>query len=110
MEEELDRLADIAKKNTIIKKMWVYGSRYKKTNRPDSDLDIAVEVEWVSGKMLGLCETTFSLWCAAEPNFKDEMASGCPWKLDLQLNAGEVETPNIHAYIKEASNQFYEKT
>lgn len=34
--------------------MCVYCSRYKKTNTPDSDLYIAVEIEWVKGHVLGV--------------------------------------------------------
>jgi predicted nucleotidyltransferase len=49
MEEELQRLILIGKRTPVIKKMWVFGSRHKNSNRRDSDLDIAVEVEWIKG-------------------------------------------------------------
>jgi predicted nucleotidyltransferase len=54
MEKELQRLISIAKNTPFIKKMCVYCSRYKKTNTPDSDLYIAVEIEWVKGHVLGV--------------------------------------------------------
>jgi hypothetical protein len=90
--------------------MWVFGSRHKKTSGPNSDLDIDIEVEWVAGQMLGVCESAISLWSAASKNFKDEMTIGCPWFLDIQLYAGDEETPMIHKYLLESSSLIYEKT
>lgn len=108
MVEELQRLVYIAKVNPVIK-MWIFGSWYKKTNRPDSDLDIAVELEWVKDKMLGVCSNSSSLWSAAAPHFEDAMVSDCPWALDIQQYVSEIETPNIHVYLNEASCLIYEK-
>jgi predicted nucleotidyltransferase len=37
-------LADWASKNSRIVRLWAFGSRVKGTNKPDSDLDVAVEI------------------------------------------------------------------
>lgn len=34
-----------AKADPVITRAWIYGSRWKGTNRPDSDLDVAVEID-----------------------------------------------------------------
>ena len=110
MENEFNSLIKIAKATPEIKRIWIFGSRYKGTHHDGSDLDLAVEVEWVEGRMLGVCENSISLWSAALPKFKGEMQSNCPWLLDIQQYAGALDTPIIHSYIEEASRLIYQKT
>ena len=109
MDEILLKLVEIAKETPVIKRIWVFGSRFKNTHNSNSDLDIAVEVEWVSGEQLGCCEDTFSLWCAASPKFEERMKAECPWTLDLQQYAGQKDTPKIHRYLEECSRLIYQK-
>jgi hypothetical protein len=59
--------------------------------------------------MLGVGNDLFSLWCVASRKFEDEFISGCPWKLDLQQYAGEINTPKIHKYLLEGSALFFDK-
>jgi hypothetical protein len=110
LESELNRLQEIAASTPVIKRLWLFGSRYRMDHSPDSDLDIAVEVEWIAGQGLGACEDHFSLWCATEEKFRDAMTSGCPWVIDIQCYAGEEGTPNIHRYLQSGSKLIYEKT
>lgn len=109
MDEQLIQLVKIAENTPVIKRIWVFGSRYKGTNRDDSDLDIAVEVEWVKGQMLGVCKDPFSLWIVASRKFEEPMKSVIPWTLDLQLYVDEIDTPNVHRYLQDSSTLLYEK-
>ena len=109
MQNTIERFIEIAKQEPVIKRMWVFGSRYKGTGHPDSDLDLAVEVAWVNGQKLGICEDSMSLWVTALPKFEDRLRDACPWELDLQQYAGSEDTPSIHKYLLEASRHIYEK-
>ena len=109
MEDILDKIVAVATQTPVIKRIWVFGSRHKGTNGPGSDLDIAVEIEWLKGEKLGFCADSFSLWEAASHKFEDKFRQCSPWELDLQQYAGEESTPNIHRYLTSASRLIYEK-
>lgn len=109
MQNTIEQFIEIAKQEPVIKRMWIFGSRHKGTDHPHSDLDLAVEVEWVNGQMLGVCEDSMSLWIAALPKFEGRLRDACPWELDLQQYAGIKDTPGIHKYLLEASRRIYEK-
>jgi len=110
MDDVLQQLTEIAIATPVIKRMWVFGSRYKGTHTDASDLDLAIEVEWVKGQMLGVCENSGALWAATLPKFEDAMIGVCPWELDLHQYADATDSPNIHQYLQDASAQIYEKT
>lgn len=110
MDEVIKSLREVAQSSPVIRRMWIFGSRYKGTNTDDSDLDIAVEVEWVEGYKLGYCADAFSLWAAAAPHFEEELRQCSPWTMDLQQYAGSAGTPRIHRYLREGSVLLYEKT
>jgi hypothetical protein len=105
----IQELIAIAKTVPMIKRMWLFGSRVKGTATDGSDLDLAVEIEWIPGLMLGACEDPFSLWCAVLPHFEKRMKDISPWPLDLQNLVDEKATPNVFAYIRENSQLVYEK-
>lgn len=44
MEQELSISIKIASNTPVIKRMWVFGSRLKQSNKVNSDLDIASEL------------------------------------------------------------------
>lgn len=110
MDETIESLCEVAQSSRVIKRIWVFGSRYKGTNREDSDLDVAVEVEWVEGHKLGYCADAFSLWEAAVPCFEEQLRRCCPWTMDLQQYAGASDTPRMHRYLGDSSILIYEKT
>jgi len=103
------RLSELAESIPVTKRLWVFGSRCKNAHHPNSDLDIAVEVEWVQAQLLGACENHFALWCATLPKFEDAMTAGCPWPIDLQCYAPAVNTPCLHQYLQEASAMICKK-
>ena len=104
------KVVEIAREEKVIRRMWIFGSRHKGEEKPTSDLDLAVEVEWVKGQGLGVCEDVMSLWIVTSPTFKSKLCNACPWKLDLHQYAGEHNSPCIHRYLGEASALIYDKT
>lgn len=110
MQNTIEKLKSIAKTDPVIKKIWIFGSRYKGNCRVDSDLDLAVEVEWIEGQKLGVCENSAALWFVALPRFEKQFREVCCWQLDIQQYAGEIDTPAIHSYLLDASEMIYEKT
>lgn len=108
IDDVINAIVEIAKSEPTIKRVWVFGSRFTNTHRLDSDLDLAIEVEWVSGKSLGYCVDFRSLWSATLPTFKEKIESISPWDIDFQQYSNEEETPTIHAYI-ESGKMIYEK-
>lgn len=104
------KFVEIAREEKVIRRMWIFGSRHKGEEKPTSDLDLAVEVEWVKGQGLGVCEDSISLWTATSPKFKCKLRDACPWKLHLHQYAGEHDSPLIHCYLCEASELIYDKT
>lgn len=109
MKDIIWQLCEIAEKTPVIKRMWIFGSRIKGTETQNSDLDLAIEVEWIEGQMLGVCSDPYSLWMACLPQFENEMQAICPWKLDLQQYIDSNKTSVIHTYLEDASKQIYEK-
>lgn len=105
----IQELITVAKTVPMIKRMWIFGSRLTGTATDGSDLDLAVEIEWISGMSLGVCEDSFSLWCAVLPHFEKRMQNISPWPLDLQNLVDENETKNLFLYISESSKLIYEK-
>ena len=104
------KFVEIAKEETVIRRMWGFGSRHKGEENSTSDLDLAIEVEWVSGQGLGVCEDDMSLWIATLPKFEFRLRNACPWELHLHQYAGECNSPCIHRYLSESSELTYDKT
>lgn len=90
-----------------ITRVSAFGSRAKGIARPDSDLDLAIEIEWQPG--MGVGGDVFSLWTAYEPELVDQLAGVSDIVLDLQLYVSDEETPNIHGALQH-SIVVYEKT
>lgn len=108
-EAAIEKLVMVAKAVPMINRMWLFGSRLKGSATECSDLDLAVEVEWVPRMMFGVCDDSFSLWCAVLPYFEKQMKDVSPWPLDLQNLVDESVTPHVFAYVREDSQLVYEK-
>ncbi len=93
-----------------IAKLWVFGSRLKRTNEPDSDLDIAIELIKVPKELRNLYGDDFGYWMASREKISVKFRTVCPWPLDLQWYAGDTLTGNLHEYLRECSELIYEKS
>lgn len=91
-----------AQTESIVTKVYIFGSRLKGTHRPDSDLDIAIELQKLPGD-----ETVTATWICEAGRLKNSIKSYLPYAIDLQGYNGE-ETPHLHTYLEEASLLVYE--
>ncbi|KPD20685.1 hypothetical protein [Idiomarina abyssalis] len=73
----------------MIKRSWFFARRLKGTARNNSDLDLGVEVEWVPGKMFGVCEDALLLWRSVSAHFENQMREVSPWPIELQNYVNE---------------------
>ena len=109
MNDELHELIPViqqwAGSQSYIKRVWVFGSRLKGTHKPDSDLDIAVEVQWVDG--IGERGNDFSVWFAAKELIGDSLHALVPMDVDLQWYGGRTATDKMHKYLNESSMVIY---
>lgn len=103
LEHDIEVLQRWAAKNPIIERVHIFGSRVRGTNRPDSDLDVAIEHGVLPGDgdhfTTGLC---------APSDWREELQPLVRCKLDVQsFRSGD--TPTVEAGINESSKVIYER-
>lgn len=100
-------IAEWARMNPRIKRVFVFGSRARSENRPDSDLDVAVELDRSSLK--GDDESGGILtWMDEEAEWKEELQRLVPFTVHLEQLAGE-STPAVQKGITQSGRLMYEK-
>ncbi|NGM78791.1 nucleotidyltransferase family protein [Burkholderia multivorans] len=87
----------------LIRKVWLFGSRVRGTERPDSDIDVAVEVRRLPGDSSEW--TTFA--CERE-RLSAALQTLFPLPVQLEWYGGADETPTVHAGLQESSMMVYE--
>lgn len=97
-------LATWAGQHPEIMRVVVYGSRARGDHRPDSDLDVAVEIEESKWQ-----ESPFTVWMTSAAGWQRELAPRLPWTLDLQWHDRGPETPTVSAKIQRGHFVVYER-
>jgi uncharacterized protein len=82
-----------------------FGSRAKGTHRPDSDIDIAVELEPV-----GDSEETLVRWTAHSTQWEAQLQSRIAAKIDLEWFDPDGSTRRVQAALSEGKGLMYERT
>lgn len=96
-----------AESKPLVARAWVFGSRVRGTAHPDSDLDIAIELDMQA--RAGMDETGGLVTWAFETNeWESELAAALPFKIDLQQYRGS-DTPTIHSAIASSGQLVYVK-
>ncbi|MGB8991812.1 MAG: nucleotidyltransferase domain-containing protein [Desulfobaccales bacterium] len=108
----IDILSHWAESKEEIEKLYVFGSRIKDDNKPDSDIDILLKLDetlikdeiWndLSGNELWLA------WFKIAPIYRKELSELLPYKIDLNIDLGD-SSPALQKYIKESSILIYLK-
>lgn len=96
--EKQDLIASLktwADRHPEITRVIVYGSRARGDHRPDSDLDIAIEIE-----KTGWDESPFTIWMTSAEAWRRELAPLLPWTLDLQWHDRDGETETVSSKIQ----------
>jgi predicted nucleotidyltransferase len=87
----------------LVRKAYLFGSRVRGTHRPDSDLDVAVEVFTLPGD-----SSPFTTWAGEAQRLKTSIAGVVPVTIDLDWYGDEVETPRIHEALEQSSIVVYD--
>lgn len=105
-----------------VTKAWVYGSRVRGEEKPESDLDVAVEIQWheslqLEDESIGwtkpLEKGRYEVWASDEHAeivtrmIDPSLRGALPVELHLQAYFGPVETPAIHSGIEDSSRVVY---
>jgi hypothetical protein len=77
---------------SLIQRAWVYGSRLRGTQSPDSDLDLALEV------LARIDEDPFTVWCSESDDWRAELRSLSPYQIQLEWYGGK-ETEHASRFI-----------
>lgn len=87
----------------IIKRVWLFGSRVRGTEKPDSDLDIAVEHDSLPGD-----SDAFTTAISEVDNWHAQLQPYVSFTIDLQSYIPGI-TPTIEAGLNDSSQLIYEK-
>jgi predicted nucleotidyltransferase len=94
-----------AETQPLVLKLWLFGSRVRGTERPDSDIDIAVEIKTRMGDSSAWTTFMFEADC-----LKASIQALLPMTVQLEWYGGPTETPTIHAGLQASSMLVYEAT
>lgn len=97
-------LCEWAAKHPEIARVIIYGSRARGDHRPESDLDVAVELNQTS-----VGEAPFVTWISDAAKWTSELSPSLPWPLDLQWHDTDGETPTVTAKIAKGHFIAYER-
>jgi hypothetical protein len=96
-----------AENNGFVRRLWVYGSRLRGTQRSDSDLDVAIEID-----LVGTDQTASGSWIPNSAIWKTELQAQLQclqYTLDLQLYDGSIPGSKMVQYINCCSTLVYER-
>jgi predicted nucleotidyltransferase len=96
-------LADWAARNPKVRRVWVFGSRARGTHRPDSDIDIAVELEPVADS-----EETLLVWLANSEQWRSQLQDRISLPVDLEWFDPNGGTRDIRSALDQAKTLVYE--
>jgi uncharacterized protein len=99
-----DSVARWAAENPDVRRVWVFGSRAKDTHRPDSDIDIALELEPV-----GDSEETLTRWIVNSDLWRSQLQGRIDAKVDLEWFDPDGSTRTIEAGLSDAKVLIYER-
>lgn len=88
----------------LIRRVFIYGSRVRGTQRPDSDLDVALEFD--RGTYDGNCLAT---WICKAKSWRAELQPKLPWTLHLEWHDPSGGTPHVAQGLEESSMLVYER-
>ena len=87
----------------VVRKVYLFGSRVRGTHRPDSALDVAVEIV-----TMPCDEDPLTTWTCEAGRLKASIAGIVPIFIDLNWYGGAEVTPCVHAGIEASSIVVYD--
>jgi len=105
---EMEKIKEVLNKwaadKAPITKVYIFGSRVKGDFRPDSDLDVALELYPIPGGE----DAATLFWMTEEPKWKSELQPRLPYILHLHYFEGD-NTPTIKEGIRVSGVAVYNK-
>lgn len=87
----------------LVRKAYLFGSRVRGTHRPDSDLNVAIELPTPApGK------PPFDTWSCEAKWLRESIALILPVRVGLEWYGGPEHTPTVHAGLLCSSRVVYE--
>lgn len=96
-------VANWASSEPLIRKAYLFGSRVRGAHKPDSDLDVAVEIFTLQGD-----SNPFTTWTSEAQRLKASITGVVPVTIDLDWYGGEAETPCIHQALEQSNVVVYD--
>jgi predicted nucleotidyltransferase len=87
-----------------VRRVWLFGSRVKGTQRRDSDVDVAVEIEPVADS-----EESLLVWLNNGERWRGELEQEIGLLVNLEWFDPDGSTPNVQGALREASVLIYDR-
>jgi len=88
------KLAGWAASKPQIAELWIFGSRARGDNRPDSDLDVAA---MMSGNSVG---ARYGNWAFLSDDWKEELQNFLPMPIDLDIGDADISKRIVGPAVK----------
>lgn len=100
-------ISNWASGKSLVKRVHIFGSRVRRDHRPDSDIDIAVELDLEA--LEGTDESGgLATWMFETKGWKEELECLIPLKVQLERYHPD-QTPTVGKGLAESSQIVYEK-
>ena len=87
-----------------VRRVWLFGSRVKDTQRSDVGVDVAVEIEPVADS-----EESLVVWLNNGERWRGELEQQLGLAVDLEWFDPDGSTPKVHGALREASVLVYDR-
>lgn len=105
-EVQISAISQWAERNAFILAVRLYGSRYKRTSMPDSDVDLAVTIAPIGrGRQTQSPYTTFHF---GRDEWKAELEAVTGLRFHIEMYEPKV-MPNVFGYVSAGHALIYEK-
>jgi predicted nucleotidyltransferase len=102
-----DTLSRWAAGKPLVGRLWIFGSRARGDHRPESDIDVAIELDLSAAH--GVDESGgLATWMSDTKGWDEELEALLPFEVDLEQFRGS-DTPTIQKALQRSSILIYAK-
>lgn len=88
-----------AEQRLLMKRVWLFGSRVREDFRPDSDLDVAIELD-VTAEDESDQSGNMALWMFDKNGWREELQALSPYEIHLEQYLGAWETEPLRSKVR----------
>lgn len=100
-DEQLAAIREWAAQNPLIVAVHLFGSRVRGTARPDSDLDVAIDV--------GFGDDAMQTWIIHKGGWEQELRAATQLQVNVDFYHATL-APHVHGYVEECGFEAYRST